>query len=114
MLFRSCPAGCRIKAHKNESGSWDFEGYTCRRGLDFAKSEVIDPVRVLTSTVLMRSPYERIIPVRSENPIPLASMFTAMEQIRTFVLDSVPAQGEIVIHDLAGTGTGLRVTGKIE
>ncbi len=109
-----CPAGCRIKARRNDTGTWEFEGYTCRRGLDFAKNEIIDPVRVLTSTVLVRSPDERMISVRSAKPIPLASMFAAMEQIRAFISDHMPEQGEIIIDDLAATGIGLRVTGKTE
>jgi len=112
MTCTVCPAGCRIKAAKDTEGNWSFEGYTCRRGLDFARSEVIDPVRVLTSTVLMRTvDSEAMIPVRTVRPIPLAVMFEAMDEIRKFVIDHVPVQGEIVIDDLAGTGIGLKVTG---
>ncbi|MDD2393659.1 MAG: DUF1667 domain-containing protein, partial [Eubacteriales bacterium] len=66
----------------------------------------------LTSTVLMRTvDSEAMIPVRTDRPIPLAVMSEAMDEIRKFVIDHVPVQGEIVIDDLAGTGIGLKVTG---
>ncbi len=108
-----CPAGCRIKAVKDDSGNWTFEGNKCTRGLDFSRSEVIDPVRVLTTTVLIGSSGD-VVPVRSIKPVPLAAMSEIMEQIKELVVDHIPQQGEIVAEDLAGTGVGLKVTGSVD
>ncbi len=128
-----CPASCRIRARRGADGEWSFDGYTCRRGADYAANEICDPVRVLTSTVLMRLPgaagmaretegagaagcagravTERIWPVRTDRPIPLARMTDAMAVIRDLVLDHVPEPGEVILDDLAGTGAKVTITG---
>ncbi|MHB8962128.1 MAG: FAD-dependent oxidoreductase [Saccharofermentanales bacterium] len=129
-----CPRSCRIRAKREPGGEWAFDGYSCSRGTEYAIAEVSNPVRVLTSTVLMKIPGsdhpdseggtadrsiicgefltdERIYPVRTDRPIPLGKMSDAMAQIRRFVLDHVPDVGEIVITNIAGTDANIKVTG---
>ncbi|MHB1453039.1 MAG: FAD-dependent oxidoreductase [Saccharofermentanales bacterium] len=118
-----CPRSCRIRAKRDAGGEWAFDGYSCKRGIDYAVAEVSNPTRVLTSTVLMKAPQsealicgeslvtERIYPVRTDRPIPLGSMFDAMEQIKSYILDHVPDVGEVIIEKIAGTDANIKVTG---
>ena len=34
-----CPTGCEIKAIKDPNNKITFEGYTCKRGLEYAEQE---------------------------------------------------------------------------
>ncbi|GAJ16473.1 unnamed protein product, partial [marine sediment metagenome] len=44
-----------------------FEGYTCKRGLEYAEQEYYEPKRILTTTIRVENGFLPLIPVRSNN-----------------------------------------------
>ncbi len=62
-----CPNGCQVRWDK-ESDS--YSGNKCPRGIQFAKTEMTDPVRYVTTTIRVRDREKPLIPVRSAKPIP--------------------------------------------
>ena len=46
-----CPLGCSITVTLENGEIKDVTGYTCKRGHDYARKEVTNPTRIVTSTV---------------------------------------------------------------
>ena len=46
-----------------------FEGYTCKRGLEYAQQEFYEPKRILTTTIRVENGFLPLVPVRTDKPI---------------------------------------------
>lgn len=87
-----CPAGCRITVADDGTVS----GYTCERGLDYAKSETTRPVRVLTSTVRIVGGLHSRLPVRTDKAIPKGMMKEAMALLNGVTVKAPVKRGDVV------------------
>ncbi len=105
----ACPEGCKIDVLYNLSKSAieSMEGHRCKRGIKFTEQEIKNPVRILTTTISIRSNKKNRLPVRSSAPAP-------KEKIRQMVLEAkkikvVPpiSMGDILARNFLDTGVDL-------
>ena len=87
-----CPLGCALNAVKTPEG-WEISGYTCKRGLDYAKKELTRPERTVTSTVRVSGGKARVVSVRTATDIPKDAIFSVMEAINAIVVPAPVAIG---------------------
>ncbi len=99
-----CPKGCEIEIF----GENDFRGYSCPRGFEFAKNDLLNPKRILCTTVATIN--HKLLPVKTDRPIPLESFKEAMDCVRKVVVQKPVARGEIILENIAGTGANLVAT----
>ena len=103
-----CPAGCRITVTLDGDKVVSVEGNTCLRGKTYAESEVTHPVRTLTSTVtVVTADGCRMLPVRTDRPIPRESLFEAMTLVRACRAKAPVKTGDKLIEDFIEPGTSL-------
>lgn len=104
-----CPAGCRMTVTLDDGGAiLKIEGNTCARGKDYATSEVTHPVRTLTSTVPVETAAgKKMLPVRTDKPIPKEKLFDAMDVIRASKAAAPIRTGDVLIADFIEPGTNL-------
>lgn len=109
MCCTTCPSGCALCAWIDaEDKLVKVEGNSCPRGEKFAHKEWIDPERMLTSTVYaVIGGQERLIPVKSKEPISKKLMERAMEEIREVQITTSVKMGDIILPNLAGSGIPL-------
>jgi NADPH-dependent 2,4-dienoyl-CoA reductase/sulfur reductase-like enzyme/CxxC motif-containing protein len=119
MICTICPKGCRIRAIKNPNETWTLEGHTCKRGLQYAQDEVLNPKRTLTTSVLQRvkvkengkaSFVKRLVAVRSSQPVPLSQITQIMDLIRQTVIRKNVTLGDVVLSNIAGTKADIIIT----
>ena len=97
-----CPVGCALRVEQNEEGEVvSVTGNTCPRGAAYGKDEVLHPVRTLTTTVRVRGG-ERLLPVKTDRPIPKEKLFQAMEKINSLSIDAPIKIGDVLLPDLFG------------
>ena len=84
-----------------------FDGYGCRRGLDFAKSEFTDPVRLLTTTVKLAGRSDTVLAVRSSKPIPREKLMECMEVIRRTEAPVPVRQYDVIVSNILDTGADI-------
>ena len=104
-----CPLGCMLTAVPVEEG-WDISGYTCKRGLEYAKKELTRPERTVTSTVRVSGGAANVTSVRTRTDIPKDAIFSVMEAINAIVAPAPIAIGDVLCPDIAGTGVALIAT----
>ena len=108
-----CPRGCQLKAELDAQGAvLSVAGNVCPRGKQYAIDECTHPMRTITSTV--KAPNGTPVPVKTNRTVPKESMFDCMKEINRASV-SLPAHiGDVVIHDILGTGADVVVTANIE
>lgn len=106
LLCIVCPEGCEMDIGE-EDGDLVFPRDICRRGQEYARQELYNPCRVLTSTVPIRDGEIAMLPVRTSQAIPKAKLIEAMQQV-AHIEEKAPVKiGNVICHDIAGTGVSL-------
>ncbi len=94
-----CPMGCKITVEE-KGGNKEFFGYSCPRGKLYAENEVVDPKRVVTSTVKTDS--GKVIPVKTDRPISKKYTFKVMEEINSIICTLPVNTGDIIKENVYG------------
>ena len=108
-----CPLGCTLTAVPSGDG-YDISGYTCKRGLEYARKELTRPERTVTSTVRVSGGRANVTSVRTAADIPKDAIFRVMEAINAIVAPAPIAIGDVLCEDIAGTGVALTATKAVE
>jgi CxxC motif-containing protein len=106
LLCIVCPEGCEIEVQEKDGGYVFSEGI-CRRGRDYARRELRNPVRTVTSTVPVAGGEIAMLPVRAAAPIPKKRIMEAMAQIKGITITAPVEIGQTVAENLAGSGVPL-------
>lgn len=101
-----CPQGCHIAAEGDETRLWSAEGYTCKRGLEYAAAEFLHPVRILTSTMRIENGDSEhpLVAVRSNCPIPKQLLFDCMAVIRNTTVQAPVQAHQVLIGNICDSG----------
>ncbi len=105
-----CPVGCVLSITVENGKVIMVEGHKCPKGEKYAVSETENPVRILTSTVLTVGMPLKMIPVRTDRPIPKGDLFEAMEEIKKIRIKQTLRAGDIVVKDFLGLEVNLIAT----
>lgn len=97
-----CPVGCALRVEQTDNGEVvSVSGNTCPRGAVYGKDEVLHPVRTLTTTVRVPNG-ERLLPVKTDRPIPKEKLFAAMEKVNALSILAPVKIGDVLLPDLFG------------
>lgn len=100
-----CPRGCHLKV--DEENGYKVTGNRCQRGVLYGYSELTNPTRVLTSTVVLRGGTLTRLPVRTDKAIPKAKLTEAMAIIRRLQVTAPIKRGAILLENIADSGANL-------
>lgn len=107
LICVNCPMGCRLTAVIEDNKVVSVTGNRCPRGKAYAETECIRPERILTTTVRITGGIHRVLPVISEQALPLDRIMEAMEVLRTVQVQAPVAVGDIIAADILGTGINI-------
>lgn len=109
-----CPLGCNLKVGVSEDGAMEVSGNTCPRGADYARKELTDPRRIVTSSVKVQGGHLPCVSVKTETDIPKDKIFDCVRALKDVALTAPVEIGMVVAEDVAGTGVRVIATKKIE
>lgn len=101
-----CPRGCVMKLCEKD-GKYLVAGNSCKRGEKFALSELIRPMRTISSTVKTAFRDVPVLPVRVSGEIPKDRIFDVMAEINKVMVDKPRRRGDIIIKDVLGLGVDV-------
>ena len=101
-----CPLGCQLTVTMG-NGEIKVEGNTCPRGEAYAKKEVTNPTRIVTSTVRVEGGTIERASVKTASDIPKGKIFDCMKEIRAVKVAAPVHIGDVIIADCAGTGVAV-------
>ena len=103
-----CPKGCHIKVDAE-----NISGYTCLRGLSYAKQESVNPLRTITSTVLIEGEDNLVCPVKTSHEIPKKEIFNVMKVINKIKAKRPIKMNEVLIKNVLNLGVDIISTKEI-
>lgn len=104
-----CPRGCRLEAVQ-DGDRVSVSGNFCPRGIPYANAELRHPERLLTATVAIEGAALPLLPVKTSRPVPLARLGELMRHLRGLRVAAPVRRGDVLFHDLLGTGADLVAT----
>jgi CxxC motif-containing protein len=114
MTCIECPKGCQLEINEEGGRVISLTGNQCEKGLAYGRQEIESPMRILTTTVLTEGLDLKLVPVRTDKPIPKARLLEAMALISGARLTHPVAVGEVVIKDLLCLGVDLIATRSVQ
>jgi CxxC motif-containing protein len=107
-----CPMGCHLSV--DIDNDYKVEGNRCPRGIAYAKKELTNPTRTVTSTVKIKDAEHKRIPVKTDKEIPKDMIFDIMKVLDTIEVSAPIKIGEIIIEDVLGTNANIVATRSIK
>lgn len=110
LICINCPLGCPLTVAMEGGEVAKVEGNTCPRGEAYAKKELTNPTRIVTSTVKVKGGKLAMASVKTANDIPKGKIFDCVKAIQHIELDAPVAIGQVVLADVCGTGVDIVAT----
>jgi CxxC motif-containing protein len=107
LICIQCPKSCPLTVDFEGCHLVKVEGNKCPKGADYAKTEIENPLRILTGTVLTEGLALKMLPVRTDNPIPKARILEAATEIKKIRLTKPINIGEVIVSNFMGLGVNL-------
>lgn len=105
-----CPNGCQMIAELKNGYLVSLTGNQCSRGEEYARQELEDPRRTITSTVSAIGLSVNRVPVKTSKPVPKAKITDVIKFIRQLTLNKPVECGEIISKKILGLDIDLVAT----
>ncbi len=110
-----CPMGCPLEVTLKDDGTPEsVSGNSCPRGEEYAKKEITNPTRTLTSTVAVKNGRMKLVPGKTQSEIPKDMLLQAMEIVRRAECTAPVKRGDVLIYDILGTGVNFIACADVE
>ena len=114
LICIGCPMGCPIVVEMEDGKVLSVTGNTCPRGESYARKEVTNPTRIVTTTVRVDGGKVPMINVKTEQDIPKDKIFECIAALRGVTMKAPIHIGDIVLENVAGTGVNIVAAGNVE
>ena len=102
-----CPLGCPLTVTMEGNEVVEVKGNTCPKGAIYAKKEVTNPTRIVTSTVRVTGGSCPMVNVKTASDIPKRKIFECVEALKDVVLTAPVKIGDVVLDNVANTGVAV-------
>lgn len=110
----NCPMGCALSVEMEGDDVVSVSGNTCKRGDIYARKEMTDPTRIVTSTVRVAGGSLGMVPVKTKADIPKGRIFECVRELKNVQVNAPIHIGDVVVRDIAGTGIDIVATKNVE
>ena len=108
LICITCPKGCHLTV--DEENDYAVTGSSCPRGAEYARNELLHPVRMITSTVRVQGAAIPRLPVKTDKPLPKEKMFDCMQLINTLNVKAPVKVGQVLAANILDTDVNIVAT----
>lgn len=109
----SCPMGCPLTVVMENGEVVSVSGNTCKRGDIYARKEVTNPTRIVTSTVRVEGGTADMVSVKTKEDVPKGKIFDCVKALKGVTVKAPVHIGDIIVSDVAGTGVDIVATKEV-
>lgn len=106
----NCPMGCPLTVTLKDGVVTEVMGYTCKRGKNYGEKEVMNPTRIVTSTVKVEHGIASRVSVKTKEDIPKHMIFPCMKALKDVVVKAPIHIGDVILENVANTGVDVIAT----
>ena len=114
LICIGCPLGCPVTVTMEAGEVIKVEGNTCKRGDDYARKEVTNPTRIVTSTVKVSNGTADMVSVKTKEDVPKEKIFDCMRALKDVTVQAPVHIGDVVLKNVAGTGVDMVATKNVD
>ena len=104
-----CPMGCSVTVSLGPDNSLVFTGAQCPRGEAYARQELSNPVRPLTTLIPVPGS-STPLSVKTSQPVPKPLLWDCLNAIHQLNVELPIHMGDILVDNLLGTGIAVLAT----
>lgn len=105
-----CPMGCPLTVTMNGKEVVSVVGNTCKHGAEYARKEVTNPTRVVTSTVRVTGVNAAVVSVKTREDIPKDKLFECVKALKEVEVKIPVHIGDVILPNVANTGVDVIAT----
>ena len=102
-----CPLGCALTVTMDGDTVSSVTGNTCPRGDAYARKEVTNPTRIVTSTVRVNGGVCPMVNVKTASDMRKDKIFACTEALKDVVATAPVKIGDVLLANVAGTGVDI-------
>lgn len=105
-----CPLGCSLQVTLDNGNVTEVTGNTCPRGDAYARKEVTNPTRIVTSTVRVENGVSAMVSCKTKSDIPKEIIFDITKALANVCVKAPVAIGDVVLANVCDTGVDVVAT----
>lgn len=109
----NCPMGCSIEVTM-DSENYIVKGNSCKRGADYAISEMTNPKRIVTTSVFVDGGVHPTVSVKTSSEIPKKLMFECVKMLSGIRVKAPVKIGQVIAGNVFNTGVDIVATRNVE
>ena len=94
-----CPMGCPLIVTMEAGEVISVTGNTCKRGDVYARKEVTNPTRIVTSTVRVSGGDADMVSVKTKEDIPKGKIFECVKALKSVEVPAPVHIGDVLVKD---------------
>ena len=112
----NCPLGCPVQVTLDGGEIVEITGYTCPRGEQYARKEVTNPTRIVTSSVRVYGAASGAVTVscKTKSDVPKGKIFDVVASLKGVAVPAPVKTGDVIVADVAGTGVDMVATKSVK
>ena len=114
LICIGCPMGCMLSVTLENGEVTEVTGNTCKRGDVYARKEVTNPTRIVTSTVKVSGGTLAMVSVKTKTDIPKGQIFDCVRALKTVCVKAPVHIGDVILENVADTGVDIIATKNVE
>lgn len=105
-----CPMSCEGKVIFESGQIKDIVGFTCQCGINYARTEVTAPQRMLTTTIRITGGTLPLLSVISKTALPKDKIISCARCLATVTVEAPVHEGEVVYPNVLNLGVDMMAT----
>ncbi len=105
----TCPKGCTLAVTRDGLTVLKVEN-GCKRGHEYARQELVDPRRMVASSVRIQGALHSLLPVYTSAPFPKPRIPELLALLRQVDLRAPVNLDQIVLENVLGTGINIHAS----
>lgn len=114
LICIGCPMGCPLTVTVEDHAVTAVSGNTCKRGDAYARREVTNPSRVVTTTVSVTGGDRPTVAVKTRGEVPKAQVLDCVRALAALKVPAPVAVGDVIAADILGSGADVVATSSVE
>lgn len=114
LICINCPMGCSLVVETDSNKVLRVKGNNCKFGDVYARKEITNPTRIVTSTVEVVGGTLKFVPVKTAEGISKGKIMECMKALKTICIPAPVSVGDVIVENVADTGVNIVATKDVE
>jgi len=106
ILCVTCPKGCSLEVTREGDTVVEVKP-GCKRGHEYAKRELVDPRRMVATSIRIRNAAHPLLPVYTSAPFPKPRIMDLQAKLRKVEIQAPVVMGSVVIQNILDSGIDI-------